>query len=213
MLIEVSTLELIKKHKIFAVIRAGSADEALEFAEGCINGGLRLIEVTFSFPGAEAVIAELSGREGIVTGAGTVLDTGMADKALRAGARFLVSPHTDTELIDFGKKNGLPVIQGAFTSSEIVNAWKSGVDMVKIFPVSAVGGPRYVKAVKEPLPFVEIMTTGGINLDNLTDFIEAGTSAVGVSGALLGPGGKINAGVITENARKFVRKLSDAGHS
>lgn len=213
MLIEVSTLELIRKHKIFAVIRADGAAEAHEFAEGCINGGLRLIEVTFSFDGADKVISELSEREGIVTGAGTVLDTGMADKALRAGARFLVSPHTDMELIAFGKKNGLPVIQGAFTSSEIVNAWKSGVDMVKIFPVSAVGGPKYVKAIKEPLPFVEIMTTGGINLDNLTAFIEAGTSAVGVSGALLGPGGKVDGGVIAENARKFVGKLSDAGHS
>lgn len=213
MLIEVSTLELIKKHRIFAVIRADSVDEALEFAEGCINGGLRLIEVTFSFPGAEEVIAELSRREGIVTGAGTVLDTGMADKALRAGARFLVSPHTDTDLIAFGKKNGLPVIQGAFTSSEIVNAWKSGVDMVKIFPVSAIGGPKYVKAIKEPLPFVEIMTTGGINPDNLLDFIDAGTSAVGVSGALLGGSKVIDAAVIAENARKFVRKLSDAGHS
>lgn len=212
MLIGVKTLELIKKNKIFAVIRADSPEEALDFAEGCIAGGLRLIEITFSFPGAEEVMSELSGREGIITGAGTVLDTGMAGKALRSGARFLVSPHTDGELIAFGKKNGLAVIQGAFTSSEIVNAWKSGVDMVKIFPVSAVGGPKYVKAIKEPLPFVEIMTTGGINLDNLLDFISAGTSAVGVSGALLGGGRKIDSGVIAENAGKFVRKLSDAGH-
>ncbi len=205
-----STLDFIEKHKIFAVIRTENPKQALEFADGCIDGGLRLIEVTFSFPGAEEVMSELSGRDGIIVGAGTVLNLGMAEKALGAGARFLISPHTDKELITFAKNNCLTVIQGAFTSSEIVHAWKSGVDMVKIFPVSVVGGPNYVKAIKEPLPFVEIMTTGGISLDNIVDFIKAGTSAVGVSGALLGSEKKIDAQVIAENAQKFVSKLAEA---
>ncbi len=208
-LIHVNPLDCIRKHKVIAVIRAESPEIALEFAGGCITGGLRLIEVTFSFPGAEAVIRELSKREGILPGAGTVLDLEMARKAREAGARFLVSPHTDPELIAFAKENGMAVIQGAFTSSEIVHAWKSGVDMVKIFPVSSVGGPSYVKAVKEPLPFVEIMTTGGVGLDNFTDFLGAGASAVGVSSALLGKDKKIDRDVIAENAREFVHRLPE----
>lgn len=206
-----SPLDFIRNHKVIAVVRADSPEIALEFAGACIAGGLKLIEVTFSFPGAETVISELSKREGVLTGAGTVLDLEMAGKARDAGARFLVSPHTDPELIKFAKDSGMLVIQGAFTSSEIVNAWKSGVDMVKIFPASSVGGPSYVKALKEPLPFVEIMTTGGVGLDNFTEFIKAGASAVGVSSALLGKDKKIDPHVIADNARKFVHRLSESG--
>ncbi len=203
------SLEVIRKHKVFAVIRAESADSALDFAEGCIKGGLRLIEITFSFPGAEEAISTLSGRLGVLVGAGTVLDTGMADRARRAGAAFLVSPHTDKDLVVYAKDNGMVSIQGAFTSSEIVNAWKMGVDMVKIFPASAAGGPSYVKAIKEPLPFVDIMTTGGVNLDNFGDYIRSGASAVGVSSALLGKSGKIDPGVIVENASKFAAQIRE----
>ncbi|MEW6143925.1 MAG: bifunctional 4-hydroxy-2-oxoglutarate aldolase/2-dehydro-3-deoxy-phosphogluconate aldolase [Thermodesulfobacteriota bacterium] len=203
------SLEAIRKHKVFAVIRAENAESALDFAEGCIKGGLRLIEITFSFPGAEEAISALSGRLGVLVGAGTVLDIDMAERAKKAGAAFLVSPHTDKDLVTFAKENTLTSIQGAFTSSEIVNAWKMGVDMVKIFPVSAVGGPAYVKAIKDPLPFVEIMTTGGVGLDNFADFIKAGASAVGVSSALLGKGGRIDADAIAENASKFAAKLRD----
>lgn len=211
--IQVDALDFIRKHKVIAVIRAESPENALEFARGCIAGGLRLIEVTFSFPGAESVISELGKREGIAAGAGTVLDLASARKAKKAGARFLVSPHTDPELIAFAKKNDMAAVQGAFTSSEIVHAWKSGADMVKIFPVSSVGGPSYVRAVKEPLPFVEIMTTGGVGLDNFIDFLGAGASAVGVSSALLGKDKRVDPELIAENAREFVRRLrrSDMG--
>jgi 2-dehydro-3-deoxyphosphogluconate aldolase/(4S)-4-hydroxy-2-oxoglutarate aldolase len=209
----VSPLEFIKKHKVISVIRAENESLALSFAEACIEGGLRLIEVTFSFPGAERVINSLSGREDVLVGAGTVLDIEMAEKARDAGARFLVSPHTDEALINFAKANGMAVIQGAFTSSEIVRAWKLGVDMVKIFPVSAVGGPSYVKAMKEPLPQIEIMTTGGVGLDNLADFLRAGASAVGLSTALTGRGGGIDPETITANARLFARKLEKIGRA
>lgn len=206
-----SPIELIKKHKVISVVRAENESLALLFAEACIEGGLRLVEVTFSFPGAEGVIKRLSGREGVLVGAGTVLDMEMAEKARAAGARFLVSPHTDEALIKFARANGMAVIQGAFTSSEIVRAWKLGVDMVKIFPVSAVGGPSYVKAMKEPLPQIEIMTTGGVGLDNLADFLRAGASAVGLSTALTGKGGGIDPETITANARLFARKLEEIG--
>ncbi len=203
------SLEVIRKHKVFAVIRAENAEAALDFAEACIKGGLRLIEITFSFPGADEAISALSGRLGVLVGAGTVLDTDMAERARKAGAAFLVSPHTDKELITFAKENSMTCIQGAFTSSEIVNAWKMGVDMVKIFPVSAVGGPSYVRAIKEPLPFIDIMTTGGVSPDNLADFIRAGASAVGVSSALLGKSGRIDPEVIAGNASRFAEKLRE----
>jgi 2-dehydro-3-deoxyphosphogluconate aldolase/(4S)-4-hydroxy-2-oxoglutarate aldolase len=205
----VKSLEVIRKHKVFAVIRAENAESALDFAEGCIKGGLRLIEITFSFPGADEAISALSGRLGVLVGAGTVLDIDMAERARKAGAAFLVSPHTDKELVTFAKENAMTSIQGAFTSSEIVNAWKMGVDMVKIFPVSAVGGPSYVKAIKEPLPYVDIMTTGGVNIDNFAEFINAGASAVGVSSALLGKSGRIDPDVIAENAARFAEKLRE----
>jgi len=207
----VDPLEFIKKHKVISVIRAGDEALALAFAEACIAGGLRLIEVTFSFPGAEGVIRSLSEREGILVGAGTVLDIDMADRARAAGARFLVSPHTDEALIHFAGANDMAVIQGAFTSSEIVRAWKLGADMVKIFPASAVGGPSYVRAMKEPLPQIDIMTTGGVGLDNLADFLRAGASAVGLSTALTGKGGVVDPETITSNARLFAEKLEEIG--
>jgi 2-dehydro-3-deoxyphosphogluconate aldolase/(4S)-4-hydroxy-2-oxoglutarate aldolase len=208
-LITVKSLEAIRKNRVFAVIRAENVESALEFAEGCIRGGIRLIEITFSFPGAEEAIAALSGRVGVLVGAGTVIDMVMAESALRAGASFLVSPHTDKDIIGLAKENGLATIQGAFTSSEIVNAWKLGADMAKIFPVSSVGGPAYVKAIKEPLPFVDIMTTGGVGLDNFIDLIESGATAVGVSSALIGGANQIDPDVIEENAGKFITRLRD----
>lgn len=173
-----------------------------------MRGGLKLIEVTLSFPEAEAVISELSRRVGILVGAGTVLDADMAKEAIRNGAKFLVSPHTDRDIVNVCRQNGIPCIQGALTSSEIVNAWKLGVDAVKIFPANHAGGPSYIKAILEPLPFVNIMATGGINLDNFTDYLTAGTAAVGVASALVGRGG-IDADIIEGNARLFSDRLAE----
>ena len=203
-----STLEEIKKNKVIAVIRAETPDKALEFGEGCIKGGLKLIEVTFSFPGAQTVIAELSKIEGVLVGAGTVLDAVMAVKALESGASFLVSPHTDQDIIDVAMPKRIPTIQGALTSSEIVNAWKLGVDMVKVFPVSAVGGPPYIKAIKEAIPFAEIMTTGGVNYDNFLDYIKAGASAVGLSSAFLTEDKMIKFDTVMQNTKLIVERLS-----
>lgn len=202
------TLEEIKKNKVIAVIRADTPDKALEFAKGCIDGGIKTIEITFSFPRVERVIAELAKAEDVIIGAGTLLDTRMAQKAVEAGAMFLVSPHTDVDIVEVAKKHNMPTIQGALTSSEIVNAWKLGVHMVKIFPASAVGGPSYIKAIKDPLPFTEIMTTGGVNYDNFTDYINAGASAVGLSSAFLAQDKKIKFETVSENSRKIIEKLS-----
>jgi len=207
-LINVDTLEEIKKNKVIAVIRAETPDKALEFGRGCIEGGLKLIEVTFSFPRAERVISELSKIDGVQVGAGTILNADMAAKALESGAGFLVSPHTDEEIIDVARSKRVPTIQGALTSNEIVNALKSGVDIVKVFPVSAVGGPSYIKAIKDPLPYAEIMTTGGVNYDNFLDYIKAGACAVGLSSAFLTEDKKIKFETVVENTKKIVERLS-----
>jgi len=208
-LIDVDVIDEIKRHKVIAVIRADNAEKALEFANGCIRGGIKLIEITFSFPGAEETISELSKKDGLHVGAGTLLDKEMGVRALEAGAEFLVSPHTDKDLIELAKQNGKPVIQGALTSSEIVNAQKLGVDMVKVFPAKQVGGPSYVKAIKEALPFIDIMTTGGVNIDNFTDYLSAGASAVGLSSAFLGEQGTIDADIIAENTMIIIDKLNN----
>ena len=132
----------------------------------------------------------------------------MASKALESGASFLVSPHTDEEIIDVARSKRVPTIQGALTSNEIVNALKSGVDIVKVFPVSAVGGPSYIKAIKDPLPYAEIMTTGGVNYDNFLDYIKAGACAVGLSSAFLTEDKKIKFETVVENTKKIVERLS-----
>ena len=207
-LIKVSTLEEIKKNKVIAVIRAETPDKALEFARGCVEGGIKVIEITFSFSRVERVITELSKMDEVVVGAGTLLDVKMAQKALDAGASFLVSPHTDEEIVELAKVEHVPTIQGALTSSEIVNAWHLGVDIVKIFPASAVGGPSYVRAIKDPLPFAQIMTTGGVNYDNFMDYLAAGASAVGLSSAFLTEDKKIKFDTVVENSRKVTQRVS-----
>jgi len=200
-------MDLVRKNKVFAVIRANDSHKAMECAEACIEGGLKLIEITLSFPGAEQVISRLSGGKGVIVGVGTVLTVDMARIAFNSGARFIVSPHTDVEIIDYSKSNNLVVVSGALTSNEIVRAWNLGVDMVKIFPVKAVGGPSYVKAIKEPLPFIQIMTTGGVTLENFKQFLSAGATAVGLSSALMGSDGSFNPQITYQNARVVVEKL------
>lgn len=207
-LIMVNTLEEIKKNKVIAVIKAETPDKALELAKGCIDGGIKIIEVAFSFSRVERVIAELARIEGIVVGAGTLLDVKMAQRAHEAGASFLVSPHTDEQIIELAKSANVPTIQGALTSSEIVNAWKQGVDMVKIFPASAVGGPSYIRAIKDPLTFAQIMTTGGVNYNNFIDYLEAGASVVGLYSAFLTEDKKIKYDTVVENSKNIVQKVA-----
>lgn len=201
------SMDFVKRNRIFAVIRACDSQMALRFAEACIEGGLKLIEVTFSFPAAEEVISRLSDRKGALVGAGTVLNLDMARTAATAGARFIISPHTDSEIISYSKSNNLMVVSGALTSNEIVKAWNLGADMVKIFPVKAVGGASYIRAIKEPLPFVEIMTTGGVTVENLTEFLSAGATAVGLSSTLTGSDGSFDPEIICQRAKRAVEEL------
>lgn len=204
-----SFLDTLEKHRAFAVIRTESSDNALDKALACIKGGIELIEVTFSFDGAEDVIRELSSRNDVCVGAGTVLRMEQARKAAAMGARFIVSPHTDREIIEFAKKNGIFAVSGAQTSNEIVNAWNMGADMVKVFPASHAGGPKYIKAVKDPLPFVRILVTGGVSTENCVEYIRHGATAVGIWSSLFGSDGKAPLGEITENAKALVARIEE----
>ncbi|HEX3037003.1 MAG TPA: bifunctional 4-hydroxy-2-oxoglutarate aldolase/2-dehydro-3-deoxy-phosphogluconate aldolase [Thermodesulfobacteriota bacterium] len=202
-------MDTVRKHKVFAVIRAENSGKALEFAEACTEGGLKLIEITFSFSGAEKVIRELSKNSNIFVGAGTVLNLDMAKVAVNSGAQFIVSPHTDREIISYVKSRSLMVTSGALTSNEILTAWNLGTDMVKVFPVKSVGGTPYIKAIKEPLPFIEIMTTGGVTVENFQEFLQAGATAVGLSSTLIGKDKVFDPESIRQRASEVVEKLRE----
>lgn len=201
-------LEALKEYKVVSVIRAQNALEAREMAEACVYGGIRLVEITFSFPNAEDLIADLALKHDCLIGAGTVLSTEMAKIAVESGASFVVSPHTDGEIVSYIKSRGIVAIAGALTSSEIVNAWKLGADMVKIFPIRSVGGPSYVRAIKEALPFIEIMTTGGVTAENFVDFLNAGATIVGLSSDLIGSQGFFDREVTLGKSKSVIEKLT-----
>ena len=192
----------MKKSNIVAVVRFDDRKTSIDFSNACIEGGIDLLEVITIRKGSYEVIKELSKNSDITVGAGTVMDLESAELAYNAGAKFIVSPHTDKDIIDFTKSKGMVSIAGAFTSSEIVHAHNLGVDYVKIFPAS-VGGPGYVKAVKEALPFINIFVTGGINLQNAKDYLSSGASLLGISTALTGAGGLVDKEAVTKNSKAF----------
>ncbi len=209
--VKMNLMDYVRKYKVFAVIRAENSMDALRFAEGCIEGGLRLIEITLSFSEAEEVIRKLSKMSDILVGAGTVLSVNMARSAISSGARFIISPHTDKEIISYAKSQNLLVASGALTSTEILNAWNLGTDLVKIFPVKSVGGASYIKAIKEPLPFIEVMTTGGVTIENFMGFLRAGATAVGLSSSLIGNDGFVNSKAISRRAEEVTQRLAELG--
>jgi len=164
--------------------------------------------VTMTVPGAIELIAQLAstiGRE-VLIGAGTVLDAQTAARCLDAGAQFVVSPGFDPATIAFVKGRGVLMMAGALTPTEVIGAWKAGSDFVKIFPCGAMGGAKYIKALKGPLPHVPMIPTGGVNLETAAELIRAGSEALGIGGELVS-GAALAAGdtkSITEAARKYV---------
>jgi 2-dehydro-3-deoxyphosphogluconate aldolase / (4S)-4-hydroxy-2-oxoglutarate aldolase len=177
-------------------------------AEAVAEGGIPIVEITMTVPGAVDVIRELakSNSSGILIGAGTVLDAEVARRCRDAGAQFLVSPALNVETIEFATKENLLIMAGALTPTEIVKAWKAGADFVKVFPCGQVGGAKYIKAIKGPLPQIPLVPTGGVNLSTAAEFLEAGAEALGVGGELVHTealkSGKSE--IIIETARKFV---------
>jgi 2-dehydro-3-deoxyphosphogluconate aldolase / (4S)-4-hydroxy-2-oxoglutarate aldolase len=193
---------------VVPVVRASSPGEARIAAEAVCQGGIPIVEITMTVPGALDVIRELSRNNPseVLVGAGTVLNAEMARRCMDAGAEFLVSPGLNLGTVEFAAREGTLIMAGALTPTEIMAAWEAGADFVKIFPCGQVGGAKYIKALKGPFPQVPMVPTGGVNLNTAAEFIEAGVVAVGIGGELVQADAlKSNKPeIIVENARKFL---------
>ncbi len=202
-----SILNYLTEHGIIAVVRADSGDGLTRIIEAVMEGGVRCIEVTMTVPGAlgciESAAKSLAGAD-MCLGVGTVLDAETARLAILAGAQFVVGPVTSPEVIDMAHRYGKPCMPGAFTPTEIYNAWIMGGDIIKVFPASC-GGLDYIKAIRAPLPQIPLTPTGGVDLDNLADFVRAGVVCIGAGGNLVSK--KLvdaqNYKGLTENARRY----------
>ncbi|MBP1890212.1 2-dehydro-3-deoxyphosphogluconate aldolase/(4S)-4-hydroxy-2-oxoglutarate aldolase [Clostridium moniliforme] len=204
-------LKRIEDKGIVAVVRANNPEEAIKISDACLKGGIDSIEITFTIPGAENVIRELISKftEELLVGAGTVLDSETARIAILAGAKFIVSPGFDLETAKLCNRYRVPYMAGCVTINEMIRALEAGVDIIKLFPGSAFGA-GYVKSVKAPLPQAPIMPTGGVDINNVDQWIKNGCIAVGV-------GGKLTAGAktgdfesITKLSKEFIEKIKEA---
>ncbi|MGB6129709.1 MAG: bifunctional 2-keto-4-hydroxyglutarate aldolase/2-keto-3-deoxy-6-phosphogluconate aldolase [Psychrilyobacter sp.] len=197
--------EVLKKISdvgVVAVIRGDSIGDAVNISKACIAGGITAIEVTYTNPMATEIIKKLSKENNIVLGAGTVLDSETARIAIMAGARYIVSPGFDIETAKLCNRYQVAYMPGCMTITEMIKAMESGCDIIKLFPGSAFG-PSFIKSIKAPLPQINIMPTGGVNLENVDEWIKNGVIAVGVGGQLTN--GTMEQ--IKETAKKFVEKV------
>jgi 2-dehydro-3-deoxyphosphogluconate aldolase/(4S)-4-hydroxy-2-oxoglutarate aldolase len=196
-----------------AVVRLDDEDAAVLASKAVHAGGVSAIEVTLTTPGALRVIERLRSHEaeGMLIGAGSVLDAEAARGAIDAGARYLVSPAVIPELVEVGHAAGVPVMLGAFTPTEILRAHQAGADSVKVFPSDALG-PSFIRGVLGPMPFLRLVPTGGVTPANVGDWLRAGAVAVGLGGALVDPG-RVRAGdfgALTERARLVAQAVAAA---
>jgi len=200
-----NVIEKLKESKLVPVLRAPSQKEGLRMAHALISGGVRVLEVTMTVPGAVDLIAQLSQSlaEDILIGAGTVLDPETAERCRDAGAKFIVSPALNLATVEWCKAEGIACAPGCLTPTEILTAHQAGADLIKIFPADAVGGSSYIKALKGPFPHIEFMPTGGVNLATIKGFFEAGAVAVGVGSNLVNP--KLNSEEIAILTRELVK--------
>jgi 2-dehydro-3-deoxyphosphogluconate aldolase/(4S)-4-hydroxy-2-oxoglutarate aldolase len=209
-----TTIASIVETGIIPVIRASSAEQALVAAKAVLRGGINVLEITMTVPRAIRVMEKLADELGgkVLLGAGTVLDAETARAALLAGAEFIVTPALKPEVIQMAHRYSKPVMPGALTPTEIVTAWETGASFGKVFPSGKMGGPKYIRSLKAPFPHIQLIPTGGVNLENAMDFLLAGSSALGV-GADLVDLKALDAGkpeVVEDNARKFLECVMKA---
>ena len=176
----------IEEVGIIPAVRLGSADEAMFAAEAVSRGGIPIVEITMTVPGALDVISHLVKRApNMIVGAGDVFDSEVARDCIDAGAMFLTSPGFDHRIVEFALGASVVVLPGALTPTEVTRAWKSGADFVKVFPCALVGGENYIRALKAPFPTLPLIAAGGVNQQNASNFILAGASALGIGGELI----------------------------
>lgn len=188
-------LSIITDIGLVPVVRTHSAESAIKSVEAIYNGGVRAAEITMTVPGALKALEKLADQFGdkLVLGAGTVLDPETARACMLAGAQFFVTPTLKLSTIEMAKRYSKVICPGALTPTEVLTAWEAGADVVKVFPANAMGGAKYIKALKGPLPHVEMIPTGGVNLETAGEFLKAGACAVAVGGEL------VDAKLIKEN--------------
>jgi len=179
-------MDLIRATGVVAIMRAQSSDQLISAADAIKAGGVRVIEVTMTTPGALGVIEQATQRYGdeVLFGAGSVLDTETARAAILAGAGFVVAPTLSVDVVALCNRYSVPVMPGIMTPTEALTAWEAGADMVKLFPASF-GGPAMIKAIRAPLPMLEVVPVGGVNLETAVPFIKMGAAALGVGSSLV----------------------------
>ena len=202
----------LKEIGLVPVLRAESVEKALALAEAIAAGGVTVLEVTMTVPGAIQVMRKLAeSRPDILIGAGTVLDAETARMCILEGAKFVVSPALNVKTIEMCHRYSIAVLPGALTPTEIVTAWEAGADVVKVFPCSALGGAKYLTTLKGPLPHIDLIPTGGVSLATAAEFLAAGAFALGVGSDLVDAkamaAGKPE--VITETAKKYLQIVQE----
>lgn len=206
-------LQQIREIAIVPIVRTPDVESAIRAVEAIEEGGIPCAEITMTVQGAIKALEHVADRFGdrVLLGAGTVLDPETARACMLAGANFFVTPSLNLQTIELAKRYSKPIFPGALTPTEIVTAWSAGADGIKIFPCSALGGAKYIKALKGPFPHIDFVPTGGVNLETVTDFLAAGCSAVGVGSELVDA--KLVAErkyeALIERARQFRRKILD----
>jgi 2-dehydro-3-deoxyphosphogluconate aldolase/(4S)-4-hydroxy-2-oxoglutarate aldolase len=209
-----SIVKQIEDIGLVPVVRASSADEAMQVVEAIKAGGVNVLEITMTVPGAVKVIEKVADKYGseVLVGAGTVLEPETARACLLAGAQFIVSPALNLDTIALCHRYSAPICPGVLTPTEVITAWSTGVDLVKVFPCGSVGGASYVKNLKGPFPQVKIIPTGGVSLTSAADFIKAGASALGVGTDLVDVKAirEGNAHIVTERAKQFIEIVREA---
>ena len=197
---------------LVAIIRAPSGEQLVQVAEALLAGGIDVLEVTFTVPGILDILKEIRAALGdrILLGAGTVLDPETARAAILAGTEFIVTPTVNLDVIRMCHRYDKLVMAGAFTPTEILTAWDAGADIVKLFPAD-IGGPSYLKTIHGPLPQVRLLPTGGVNLNTLKDFVDAGACAVGLGSALVEKAALANGDMmrVKTQAAAFVRQMQE----
>jgi len=204
------SFQLMLDSGVVAVIRTTSSDQLLQVAKAIQEGGVCCIEVAMNTPNALKVIEDVAARlDGVLIGAGTVLDAETARAAILAGAQFIVSPTLDFKVIEMAKRYGKIAVPGTFTPTEALRAWEAGADIVKIFPAARLG-PRYLSDIKAPLPQLRLMPTGGVDAENAADFIRAGADVICVGSALIDKEAISNHHqfeILTEKARRLIEAV------
>ena len=211
-ILKVEVLSRVVESGLVAIVRTDSPDQAARIADACAQGGVSALEITFTVPGAAAVITDLAKRyrpQQMVIGAGTVLDPETARIAILAGAQFLVSPALNPQTARLANRYQIPYMPGADNVRDVVEAMECGADIIKVFPGETLG-PQFIKAVKAPLPQASLMPTGGVSIENAATWIKAGAVALGVGGNLIAGAKTGDFASITDLSRRFIEAIREA---